>query len=141
MKKSSLILTIVSLVLTAIGVALAAFSSMYLDSAIAYTAGASEFFTTLMNGFMPAMTSIFTFNAATSMTYNIILVVVAALFLVFWIWHLVALIVKRRPNALGVDILWLISGFAGFVMVAGALSTGYIFTTEDRKSTRLNSSH
>ena len=130
MKKSSLILTIVSLVLTAIGVALAAFSSMYLDSAIAYTAGASEFFTTLMNGFMPAMTSIFTFNAATSMTYNIILVVVAALFLVFWIWHLVALIVKRRPNALGVDILWLISGFAGFVMVAGALSTGYIFTTD-----------
>jgi hypothetical protein len=134
MKKSSLVLSIIAFIAMVAAFCLVGFQANYLQPGLyvfdSFNSGDNSFTGALFNGFMPAMVKQFTLDQGIPLIYNVLLDVLAGLVVAFWLWHFIKLIVCHRPGALFVNLLWLVSGAVSFVLVAGALQSGYFYSSD-----------
>ncbi len=131
MKKSSIVITIISAVLVAIGAVLLIFAPTLLQNAGNYT-GASDatgIINVIKGGLVSNLKDLIdpsfygsgeTFNATL-----LLLPIVLAVLAILWLVNLIALIVKKRPGALFVNIVSLIFGFVGFMFLDMLISPNW----------------
>lgn len=133
-KRSAIVLTILTIVFT-----LGAAALLYVTMAFGLGKTMDDVIGSL-TGVLEPLKGMFDFGAVSTIAWNgipflliyyIVAMVLAALWFIFWIVHLVVLIAKRRPGALFTNIIWLIFGaasiFVMFLCVARVGWAGYIF--------------
>ncbi len=127
MKKSSIIITIISAVMVALGAVLLLFAPNMLGE-LNYT-GAADMggvIGVITNGLMPHLKALVNPQYYVSATLYV-LPALAAVLLICILIHLIALIVKKRPGALVIGIIDLVFGFVGFLLINMFVSTGWWF--------------
>ena len=129
MKKSPLVMSIISTILSAGAVALLLFLPK-LSPELASLIG-SSYLKGMWANLMPALKGTLSFGIGNAVFSGIFVALVALVF-IFWLWHFIMLCATRRANSLPTNLLWLIfGGIAVFVVFAFIGYTkpeiGYIF--------------
>ena len=138
MKKSSIIITIISAVLVSIGGALLILSPTLLQSGGNYTgasdiAGIISVITGGLSGNLKNLVdSSFYMSGETFNTALLVLPITLGLLLVCWLIHLIALIVKKRLGALVTNLVCLVFGFVGFLLIDMFISPNWWFGSSSK---------
>lgn len=130
MKKSSLILSIISAILAIGALLLVWFMPAYVNVSNAPLVPTS----TVLTKILPALGGLFALQASStnpsSVYFEIALLIGFLLLNALWIVHLVMLILKKRPSATAVDVLWIVFGFMDICIglcAVGQASGGVVF--------------
>ncbi len=134
MKKSSIIISIISYILIALGAIFLLLTPVFLKDGGNYT-GASDVsgvLSVILNGTLSNIQSLFKpeFYSTSALLY--FLPALLVVLLVLWLIHLIALIVKKRGNAFVLGLLGLIFGFVGFLLIDMLISPYWWFAGETK---------
>ncbi len=130
MKKSPLVLSIVSAILSIAAIALLVFLPNLVGELSSYVA--TPYRSGLVNNLIPVVIGSAGFKSG-HMIYSGVFVGLMALIVIFWIWHLIMLICKKRFDSLVTNLFWLIFGaidvyaFLAFIGY-NAEGTSYVFS-------------
>ena len=133
MKKKLLVLSIISAVLAVVGLVLAF---------VAFKTGGADFGTRIIGTFK----GLFAFQTMIgakdwlSLGISAVILILSILLIVFWIIHLIKLIVKKAPQWIAVDVLGLVGGLFGcYAMAAELVHGGFVqYTFPDLDTTAYN---
>jgi hypothetical protein len=131
MKKSSLILSIISAILAIGALLLVWFMPSYVNVSGAPLLSIND----VLIRVLPALGSLFSFqanlNSPSLVYFEIILLIGFLLLNALWIVHLVMLIIKKKISATAVNVLWIVFGFIdiclGLVAVGQTAGGGVLF--------------
>lgn len=129
MKKSPLVMSIISAVLSAAAVALLFFLPK-LSPELATLLG-SNYLNGIKVNLFAAFKGTIGFGIGNAV-FSGILVALVAIVLIFWLWHFIMLCATRRANSLSINLFWLIFGAAStFVVLCfigyTKVGVGYVF--------------
>ncbi len=138
MKKSTTILTIVSMLLTIIAAALLVFSPMMFGGA-GYMSGVTDVMGALKligekfvsQNLLLFKTEFYSQTATNGFPILYLLPVLLGLLAIFWLVHLVVLIAKKRPGALFVNLFSLIFGILSYEIISIFLAPGWFKDDEN----------
>jgi hypothetical protein len=120
MKKSSIILAVVSLLVAAFSAVCLIFSPAILGSGAYFAAFVPDALTNLVS----ALAEVFTFNFVAHPIY-ILIISLALLILAFVVIHIVFLAINRRPSAIFAGLAYLFVGLWGLLITIFAFAPGY----------------